>query len=195
MSRARLLRLFGLASLTFYCGLLLASSLPVVLVPWAPLVALKRTSQAILHMIGVTPGLEVFQGQGAGHAIPHMTCFRVTGQGATDLILFDNLERCRTGRVDGIRDPFEVFQLKSLTGPLVDLNLGYRRSLVEESMQPLFLLSDYYCHVPEAERAKVRWIDIQADYIGLSLDDGSKGRVSMGGRRNCARPTWEIRRP
>lgn len=195
MSRARLLRLFGLAGLIFYSGLLLASSLPVVLLPFEPLRALKRTSQVLLHLVGVTPGLEVFPGHGTARAIPHMMCFRVTGEGASQVVLFDDLARCRTRRVPALRDPFDVFQVKGLAGPLVDLNLGYRRSMVEERMQPLFLFSDYYCHVPEAEQARVRSVSIEASYIGLNLDDGSTGTITMGGRRDCRRPSWELRRP
>lgn len=195
MSLARFLRLFGLAGLIFYSGLLLASSLPVVLLPFGPLVALKQSSRLLLHLVGVTPGLEVFSGQSGARAIPHMMCFRVTGAGASKLVLFDDLERCRARRVAALRDPFEVFQVASLAGPLVDLNLGLRQSMIAEPMQPLFLLSDYYCHVPEAERAQVRSVSIEASYIGLNLDDGSTGRVSMGGRRDCLRPVWELRRP
>jgi len=187
--------LFGLAGLSFYCSLLLAASLPVVLLPLRPLVALKQSAELVLHFVGVTPGLEVFPGRTAIRAIPRMTCFRITGQGDTHVVLFDDLARCRNQRISALRDPFQVFQAKSLTGPLVDLNLGHRLSPLNERMQPLFLFSDYYCHVPAAERAKVRAVSIDALYSGLNLDDGTTGQVSMGGRRECARPTWEIRRP
>jgi hypothetical protein len=178
-----------------YCALLLASSLPVVLGPLRSLAPVKSTAELLLHFIGVTPGLEVFPGRSTARAIPHMTCFRVTAEGDTKLILFDDFARCRDRRIAAFRDAFEVFQAKSLLGPLVDLNLGYRRSLVHEPMQPLFLFSDYYCHVPEAERAHVRAVSIDSVYIGLDLDDGSTGVVSMGGRRDCRLPTWEIRQP
>lgn len=194
-SRARLLRLFGLAGLIFYSSLLLVASLPVVLVPLPPLVALEQSAELVLHFVGVTPGLEVFPGRTAIRAIPRMMCFRIMGEGGTPVVLFDDLERCRAERVSALRDPWQVFQAKSLTGPLVDLNLGRRLSPLHERMQPLFLLSDYYCHTPQAERAKVRAVSIDALYIGLNLDDGTTGQVRMGGRRDCARPTWEIRRP
>jgi hypothetical protein len=197
VSPARFLRLFGLAGLIFYSALLLAASLPVVLLPFRPFVLLKGSSLLLLHLAGVTPGLEVFPGHSSARAIPHMMCFRVTGVGAaaSKLVLFDDLERCRSRRVSALRDPFQVFQLTSLSGPLVDLNLGYRQTLMAGPMQPLFLISDYYCHVPEAERAKVRSISIEASYIGLNLDDGSTGQVSMGGRRDCRQPSWEVRQP
>jgi hypothetical protein len=184
--------LFGLSALVFYCALLLASSLPAVLLPLRPLVAIKSGAELLLHLVGVVPGLEVFPGRSKARAIPHMTCFRVTGEGDAKVVLFDDLERCRVQQVGGLRDPFQVFQVKSLLGPLVDLNLGYRRSLVQEPMQPLFLFSDYYCHVPEAQRARVRAVSIESIYIGMNLDDGSTGQVRMGGRRDCRQPTWEI---
>jgi hypothetical protein len=174
---------------------LLAASLPVVLVPLRPLVALKVCAEQVLHFVGVTPGLEVFPGRTAIRAIPHMMCFRITGDGDTRIVLFDDLERCRSQRVAALRDPFQVFQVKSLAGPLVELNLGQRPNPLSPRMQPLFLFSDYYCHAPEAERAKVRSVSIDAVYIGFNLDDGSMGRVNMGGRRECGRARWEIRRP
>lgn len=195
ISGSRLLRLIGLACLLVYSALLLLSSLPVVLWPWGPLVLVKRGASIVLHEMGVTPGLEVFPGRSASRAIPHMTCFRVVGEGVTQVVLFDNLERCRTRRVAPIRDPFEVFQTKSLTGPLVDLDLGHRLSLVQEPMQPLFLFSDYYCHTPEAERAQVKAVRIDAIYLGWNLDDDTTGRVDLGGRRVCSSPRWELRGP
>jgi hypothetical protein len=195
VSRARFLRLFGLSGLILYCALLLASSLPVALAPLRSLRPLESTAEVLLHFVGVTPGLEVFPGRSKARAIPHMICFRVTGEGDTNVVLFDDLARCRARRIAPLRDPFQVFQVKSLLGPLVDLNLGYRRSLVLEPMQPLFLFSDYYCHVPDAERAHVRTVSIDALYIGLNLDDGSTGLVTMGGRRDCRQPSWEIRQP
>lgn len=194
MSRARLLRLFGLSGLIFYSGSLLASSLPAALLPFGPIVTLKRAAQVLLHSVGVTPGLEVFSGQSGARAILHMMCFRISAVGAGTHVLFDDFERCHTRRVQALRDPFQVFQVASLAGPLVDLDLGYRQSLASEPMQSLFLLSDYYCHVPEAERAQARWVSIEARYIGLNLDDGSTGQVDMGGRRDCRRPGWELRR-
>jgi hypothetical protein len=190
-----LFRLTGLAGLLSYCFLLLAASLPVVLLPAKPLVALKQGSDFVLHFFGVTPGLEVFPGRNAVRAIPYMTCFRVTGEGRTNVVLFDNLERCRAQRVDAVREPFEVMMAKSLTGPLVDINLGYRLSLAEPSMQPLFVLTDYFCHLPEAEQAGVTAVRVDSVYLGLNLDDGSKGQIDMGGRRACSLPNWEIRRP
>jgi hypothetical protein len=187
--------LFGLSGLILYCGLLLAASLPVVLGPLRPLAPLESTAELLLHFVGVTPGLEVFPGRSTARAIPHMTCFRVVGEGDSPVVLFDDFERCQNRRISPMRDPFEVFQSKSLLGPLVDLNLGYRRSLVLEPMQPLFLFSDYYCHVPEAERAHVGSVRVDSLYIGMNLDDGSTGVVRMGGRRDCRRPSWEIRQP
>lgn len=194
ISRARLLRLAGLAGLLSYCFLLLAASLPVVLLPWRPLVLLKLSSDFTLHSFGVTPGLEVFPGHNAVRAIPHMTCFRITGEGPKPLVLFYDLDRCESQRVDAIRDPFEVLLAKSLTGPLVDIDLGQRRSFVEQSMQPLFLLTDYFCHLPRAEQAGVTSVRVESTYVGLNLDDGSKGQVKLGGRRVCSRPSWEVRR-
>lgn len=195
LPRARLYRLTALAGLSTYCLLLLTASLPVVLLPAKPLALLKHGSDFVLHSFGVTPGLEVFPGRKAVRAIPFMTCFRVTGEGPKPLVLFDNLERCRAQRVDAVREPFEVMLSKSLTGPLVDINLGYRVSLAEPSMQPLFVLTDYFCHLPAAEQAGVVAVRVDSVYLGLNLDDGSKGQIDMGGRRACSRPNWEIRQP
>lgn len=193
--KARLLRLTGLAGLSCYCFLLLAASLPVALLRWPPLAGLKLASSFVLHAFGITPGLEVFPGRNAVRAIPHMTCFRVTGEGPTPLVLFDNLERCRSRRVDAVRDSFEVLLSKNLTGPLVDIDLGQRRSLVEESMQPLFLITDYFCHLPRSEQAGVSAVRIDSVYLGLNLDDGSTGQVNLGGRRVCTSPRWEVSQP
>jgi hypothetical protein len=193
VTRARFVRLAGLAGLIFYSFLLLASSIPVALLPFKPLMMVKLASGFLLHVVGVTPGLEVFSGHTASHAIPHMSCFRITGQGERGIVLYDDLERCRRRRVEAIRDPFQIFQMRSLSGALVDLNLGYRRSLVQEPMQPLFLFTDYYCHTPAAERAKVRAVSVESLYVGLNLDDGTMGEVPMAGRRICVRPNWEIR--
>jgi hypothetical protein len=193
VTTTRFVRLAGLAGLIFYSLLLLASSIPVALLPFKPLVVLKLASGLLLHLVGVTPGLEVFSGHAASHAIPHMSCFRITGQGARSIVLYDDLERCRQRRVEPIRDPFQVFQMRSLSGALVDINLGYRRSLAQEPMQSLFLFTDYYCHTAAAERANVRAVNVESLYVGLNLDDGTMGEVTMAGRRICERPTWEIR--
>jgi hypothetical protein len=189
----RVLRLTGLAGLISYCALLLASSIPVVLLPFKPLVALQFYAGLLLHLLGVTPGLEVFQGHTAPRAIHRMSCFRITGEGASKLVLYDDLERCRSRRVEAIRDPFQVFLVRGLPGALVDIDLGSRRSLAQAPMQPLFLVTDYYCHTPAAEQAQVRAVSIESLYVGLNLDDGSTGELSFGGRRRCDRPTWEIR--
>ena len=195
ISRARLCRLTGLASLISYCSLLLAASLPVVLLPLKPLVSLKLGSDFVLHFFGVTPGLEVFPGRKAVQTIPYMSCFRVIGEGPKPRVLFDDFERCRSRRVDAVRDPFEVLMAKNLTRPLVDIDQGYRKSFVDPPMQPLFLLTDYFCHVPVAEEAGVSAVRIDSVYLGLNLDDGSTGQSDMGGRRACTRPGWEIRQP
>jgi hypothetical protein len=193
VTRARLFRLAGLSGLIFYSFLLLASSIPISLLRFKPLAALKLASAFLLHVVGVTPGLEVFRGHTASRAIPHMSCFRITGEGERALVLYDDLERCQKRRVEAIRDPFQIFQMRSLSGALVDINLGYRRSLVQEPMQALFLFTDYYCHTAPAERANVRAVTIESIYVGLNLDDGTMGEVTMAGRRQCERPTWEIR--
>jgi hypothetical protein len=193
MTPPRFLRLTGLAGLFTYCALLLASSVPIALVPFKPLVWVQLNSGYLLHLVGVTPGLEVFQGRTAPRAIHRMSCFRITGEGDTRLVLYDDLERCRRRRVDAIRDPFQTFLVRGLAGPLVDIDLGARRSLAQAPMQPLFLVTDYYCHVPAAEQARVRAVSIESLYLGLSVDDGSTGEVVMRGRRRCNRPTWEIR--
>lgn len=195
ITKVRLFRLAGVAGLLCYCFLLLAASLPVALLPWHPLARLKLGSGFVLHSFGITPGLEVFPGRNAVRAIPFMACFRVTGEGPAPLVLFDNLERCRNRRVDAVRDSFEVLLAKSLTGPLVDIDLGHRRSLAQASMQPLFFVTDYFCHLPQAEQASVTAVRVDSIYLGLNLDDGSKGQVNLGGRRVCARPSWEVRQP
>jgi hypothetical protein len=189
----RFIRLAALGGLTCYSFLLLASSLPAALLPFRPVIWLKLASGFALHLVGVTPGLEVFSGHTAARAIPHMSCFRITGEGEVPVVLYDDLERCRHARVEAIRDPFQIFQMRSLSAPLVDINLGDRRSLAQEPMQALFLFTDYYCHTPRAEQAKVRVVSIESLYLGLNLDDGTTGRITMGGRRACRRPIWEIR--
>jgi hypothetical protein len=193
ISRQRILRLSGLTCLVSYCALLLTSSIPTALLPFEPLVSIKLYSGLLLHLVGITPGLEVFKGQTAPRAIHRMSCFRITGQGDVNVVLYDDLERCRAGRVQAIRDPFQTWLVRGLSGALVDINLGNRRSLAQNPMQPLFLVTDYYCHTPVAEQARVRTVTIESLYWGLNLDDGTNGEIAMGGRRRCDRPTWEIR--
>ena len=189
----RVLRLSGLTCLVCYGALLLTSSIPTALLPFEPLVSIKLYSGLLLHLIGITPGLEVFKGQTAPRAIHRMSCFRITGQGDTNVVLYDDLERCRAGRVQAIRDPFQTLLVRGLSAALVDIDLGHRRSLAQSPMQPLFLVTDYYCHTAAAEQARVRAVRIESLYWGLNLDDGTSGQIAMGGRRRCDRPSWEIR--
>ncbi len=187
-------RLLALAALLFYCGLLLASSIPVALVPGSrALFMLQRGSGFLLHLVGVTPGIEVFSGQSASRAIPKMSCFRVVGEGDTNVVLYDDLSRCRERRVDAVRDPFRVFQMSSLSAAFVTLNLNGPGDLTRDPLRALFLFSDYYCHTADAERAKVRSVSIDALYVGINVTDGTTGEIPMRGQRRCDRPTWKIR--
>jgi hypothetical protein len=187
-------RLLALAALLFYCSLLLASSIPVALAPGSrALFMLQRGSGFLLHVVGVTPGIEVFSGQSASRAIPKMSCFRIIGEGATSVVLYDDLPRCRERRVDAIRDPFRIFQMSSLSAAFVTLNLNGPGDLTQDPLRSLFLFSDYYCHTADAERAKVRSVRIDTVYVGTSVADGTTGEIKMAGQRRCDRPTWKIR--
>ena len=187
-------RLAALAALLFYCGLLLTSVIPVTLVPESrALHVLQASSGFMLHLVGITPGVEVFSGRATARAIPKMSCFRVVGEGAADVVLYDDLSHCRERRIDAIRDPFRIFQMSSLSAAFVDLNLTGHGDLTRDPMRSLFLFSDYYCHTVAAERAQVRSVRIDTVYIGLNLDDGTTGEIKMGGRRHCDQPTWRIR--
>ncbi len=190
----RYARLASLAALLFYCGLLLASSIPVTLMPASrALFIVQRGSGFMLHLVGITPGIEVFSGRAASRAIPHMSCFRIVGEGVNDVVLYDDLARCRERHVDAIRDPFRIFQMSSLSAAFVDLNLSHGGDLTRDPMRSLFLFSDYYCHTADAERANVRSVRIDTVYVGINLDDGTTGEIEMGGQRRCDRPTWKIR--
>ncbi len=194
LSRRRYARLLGLAALLFYCGLLLASSIPTSLVPGSrALYLLARGSGFMLHLVGVTPGVEVFRGAVASRAIPKMSCFRVVGEGATNIILYDDLSRCRERRIDVVRDPFRIFQMSSLSAAFVTLNQNGSNDLTRDPVRALFLFSDYYCHTTDAERAQVRSVRIDTVYVGTNLDDGTTGEIKMAGQRRCNRPTWKIR--
>jgi hypothetical protein len=187
-------RLAALGALLFYCGLLLASSIPAALAPGSrALFMLQNGSGFVLHLVGVTPGVEVFRGQATSRAIPKMSCFRVVGEGTTDVVLYDDMARCRERRIDAIRDPFRIFQMSSLSAAFVDLNLSGRADLTQDPTRALFLFSDYYCHTADAERTQVRSVRIDSVYIGTNLDDGTTGEIKMAGQRRCDRPTWKIR--
>ena len=154
---------------------------------------LQKSSGFVLHLVGLTPGIEIFRGQGTARAIPKMSCFRIVGQGATDIVLYDDLARCRERRIDAIRDPFRIFQMSSLSAAFADLNLSGHGSLTQDPMRALFLFSDYYCHTADAERAQVRRVRIDSVYVGTNLDDGTTGEIKMAGHRRCDQPTWKIR--
>ena len=187
-------RLAALAALLFYCGSLLASAIPTMLLPASrPLFLLRAGSGFMLHLVGVTPGIEVFSGHPVSRAIPKMSCFRVVGEGATNVVLYDDLSRCRERRIEAIRDPFQIFQMTSLSAAFMELSVNGQGDLTRDPARSLFLFSDYYCHTADAERAKVRSVIIDAVYIGTNVDDGTTGELKMGGRRRCERPTWKIR--
>jgi hypothetical protein len=191
VSARRLGRLAALSALSFYCLLLLLAALPVRLLPGTERPAL--TAGLLLHLAGITPGMEVFAGRTAPRAIPRMTCFRVSGQGDETVVLYDDLALCRERRVEALRDPFRIVQMRALSEALVHLNLGGRRDLAADPLRGLFLFSDYYCHLPAAERVNVRQITVESLYLGTNLDDGSVGEVLMAGRRSCTQPTWVTR--
>jgi hypothetical protein len=188
----RAARLAGISLLAFYCGLLLTAALPTALWPARPLLQLKLGSSFLLHLVGITPGLEVFDGDKALHALHRMSCFRVVGQGERSVVLYDDLALCRKRTIEPIRDPFRVFQMRNLSAAFVHLNLGGHRNLTGAPLRPLFLLSDYYCHVPAARQAGVRRVAIETLYVGLNLEDGSTGEVPMRGYRDCRKPTWIV---
>jgi hypothetical protein len=191
---SRRARLAALAALSSYCFLLLAAALPTVLIPVQPLILLKLGAGYALHLAGITPGLEVFDGRKSLHAIHKMTCFRVVGHGNRQIVLYDDLQLCRERRVEAIRDPFRGFQMRRLSGAFVQLNLEGRGNLTQPLLQPLFLFSEYYCHTPAAKQAGVTRVSIEAQYIGLSLQDGTTGEVPMRGSRVCKQATWVVDR-
>jgi hypothetical protein len=185
---------WALAGLCGYCCLLLLAALPTALLPVRPLVMLKLGAGYVLHSIGVTPGLEVFDGEESLHAIHRMTCFKVTGQGTRPVVLYDDLALCRARRVEAVRSPFRSFQMRRLSAAFVDLNLNGRGDLTRELLQPLFLFSDFYCHTPAAREAGVERVSIEALYLGLNLEDGTTGEVPMRGSRRCRQGTWAVGR-
>jgi len=190
----RPLRRVTLLGLSIYSCVLLAAALPAELVGSRPLAIVKLAAGYALHAVGVTPGLEVFDGKQSLHAIHEMTCFRVVGEGAGRVVLYDDLALCRERQVEAVRDPFRILQMRSLSAAFVDLNLQGQGDLTRAVLQPLFLFSDYYCHTPAAEQAKVERVSIEALYLGLNLQDGTSGEVPMRGSRDCKQPTWAVGR-
>jgi hypothetical protein len=190
----RWLRRGALLALSVYACLLLAAALPAELVGSRPLAIVKLGAGYALHAVGVTSGLEVFDGRKSLHAIHEMTCFRIVGEGARRVVLYDDLARCRERRVEAVRNPFRILQMRSLSAAFVDLNLQGQGDLRREVLQPLFLFSDFYCHTPAAEQAKVERVSIEALYLGLNLQDGTSGEVPMRGSRDCKQPTWAVGR-
>lgn len=187
-------RLAALAGLIFYCGLLLAASIPVTLVPGnRGLLLLQRGSGFLLHELGITPGIEVFSGRSTSRAIPKMSCFRIVGEGHTNVVLYDDLARCQERRVEAIRDPFRILQMAYLSAAFVTLNRERRADLTRDPARALFLFSDYYCHTAAAERAHVNTVVIDTVYVATNVDDGTTGELKMAGQRGCNRPTWKIR--
>jgi hypothetical protein len=184
----------ALAALSLYCFMLLAAALPSELLPVRALTTLKLGAGYALHLVGITPGLAVFDGKESLHAIHHMTCFRVVAEGERQVVLYDDLVLCRQRRVEPIRDPFRGFQMRRLSAAFVELNLKGHGKLTHPLLQPLFLFSDYYCHTPAAEHVRARRVSIEAYYIGLNLRDGTTGEVPMRGSRDCSRTTWAVNR-
>jgi hypothetical protein len=189
---SRWIRYGALAALCSYCFLLLAAALPAELLGGRALSELKLGAGYGLHSLGITAGLEVFDGKKSLHAIHRMTCFRVVGEGARRVVLYDDLSLCRDRRIEPVRDPLRVFQMRRLSAAFVDLNLGGHGDLRRELLQPLFLFSDYYCHQPSARQAGVERVTIEALYVGLDTRDGTTGEVPMRGSRDCSRPTWVV---
>ena len=189
---SRKARYGALAALSGYCLLLLTAALPAELLGLRPLMLLKLGAGYALHTVGVTPGLEVFDGKTSLHAIHQMTCFRVVGEGAERVVLYDDSALCRERRFEAVRDPLRVLQMRRLSAAFVDLNMGGRGNLTRELLQPLFLFSDYYCHLPAARQARVERVTIEAFYVGLDVQDGTTGEVPMRGSRECNRPTWRV---
>jgi hypothetical protein len=182
------------AALSVYSLMLLVAAFPAALPPFRPLFVVKLASGYLLHLVGITPGLEVFAGTTVPRAVQRMTCLRIVGEGTSRVVLYDDLATCRERRIAPIRDPFRMFQMRNLSEAFVHLNLGGSRDLARDPLRALFLFADYYCHVPEAQRAGVRSVSIESLYVGMSLDDGSTGVVKSGGRHRCDRPQWEIRK-
>lgn len=192
VSAQRFARLAALGALCFYCLLLLVAALPGRLIPALQVPAL--TAGFVLHLVGITPGMEVFAGRTAPRAIPRMSCFRITGEGTRSVVLYDDLELCQRGEVQALRDPWRVMQMRNLSEALVHVNLGGGGGLDQDPLRSLFLITDYYCHLPQAEQAGVERVVIESSYWGMNLDDGSVGEVRMGGERICAAPRWTERR-
>jgi hypothetical protein len=191
---SRLIRLGALIGLSSYGLLLLAAALPGQLLGARPLQLIQLAAGYALHSLGVTPGLEVFDGKESLHAIHRMTCFRIVGEGRSQVVLYDDLARCRERRIEAVRDPLQALQMRQLSAALVDLNLGGKGDLTRPPLQPLFLFSDYYCHQPAAAQAGVERVTIEALYVGLSTRDGTTGEVPMRGSRDCKQPTWVVGR-
>lgn len=191
---SRQIRLGAVLALSAYCLLLLTAALPAQLLGARSLELAQLGAGYALHSLGITPGLKVFDGKESLHAIHKMTCFRVVGQGRAQVLLYDDLALCRERRVEAVRDPWRVLQMRQLSAAFVDLNLGGTGDLRRPLLRPLFLFSDYYCHQPAAEQAGVERVTIEALYVGLNTRDGTTGEVPMRGSRDCKRPTWVVER-
>jgi hypothetical protein len=191
---SRLIRSSAVLALSAYCLLLLTAALPSRLIGARLLQQAQLGAGYALHSLGITPGLGVFDGKESLHAVHQMTCFRVIGEGRSEVVLYDDLALCRERRIEAVRDPWRVLQMRQLSAAFVELNLSGRGDLRRPLLQPLFLFSDYYCHQPAAEQASVERVTFEALYVGLNTRDGTTGEVPMRGSRDCKKPTWVVGR-
>jgi len=186
---ARGWRLTALTGLVGYCLALFLAAWPSVLLPSEVMHSLKRASGYALHKVGITPGIEVFNGETAPRAVHKMTCFLIwgdrDGKGEKHVILYDDLKRCETQDIEAIRNPFQVFQMQNLARAMSYLDLGGPYNVQDGPSSPLHYFTEYYCHTPAAESNGIRYVWVQAHYIGINLDEQDSGSVMMGGRRDC----------
>jgi len=185
VEQRRLFRVAALCALTGYCFLLLVSAIPTTLLPGNSLTTLKRAAGYGLHLIGVTPGIEVFHGRTSIHAIHQMNCFRITAAGDRDVVLYDDLALCQARKIQPVRDPFRIFQMRNLSQVFVHLNLKQKANFAEDPLRFLFLFADYYCHTPQATEVNARSLTFESLYVGLNLDDGTTGEVKSNGHYPC----------
>lgn len=180
-----MLRVSAVCALTAYCGLLLTAALPGELFPNSVVSSLGRAAGYCLHTVGIASGLEVFRGRTAPHAIPHMNCFRITALGDGKQVLYDDLALCRARRIEPVRDPFRIFQMRNLSETFVHLNLGGRGALTQDPLRAVFLFGNYYCHTEQARAVKVQRLQIESLYVGYSVADGTTGEVNTRGNFQC----------
>jgi hypothetical protein len=109
---------------------------------------LQLVALQLLHFATIYPGQEVFTGAGRPNEIPAGTCFRITGRTALgrEVVLFDDLGKCRAGSVEVFKDPFDNFQARRLEHAFRYVRSpAPHKNLNEFPLVYLYAIADYYC--------------------------------------------------